>query len=269
MVRKSSILMLVVAVLFLAGCKSKKVVEQGIAPAEVALIKSLPAVSGTAESYSATAKLAVEATGKSISSSGRIKVKEGEGIQIGITPLGLFEAACIDFRPGDLTYVNKMKGEYARVDYNAVPLLAKCGINYELLESVMLGRVFLPQGVCIEDIAAVGGVSHSDGLLLLTTERDDIRYSFYIDSTVGTLVKSCGERKGGITVTCVYGDFTDTAEGKAPTRIIISLDSPSVAATLTLSLSKIKTPATFKATTLSPSYKRVLVGDLLKELGIK
>ena len=261
--------MLVVAVLLLAGCKSKKVVEQGIAPAEIALIKSLPAVSGTVQSYSATAKLTVEASGKSISSSGRVKVEEGKGIQIGITPLGLFEAACIDFRPGDLTYINKMKGEYARVDYSAVALLDKFGLNYELLETVMLGRVFLPQNGSIEDIAAVGGVSHSDGLLLLTTECNEIRYSYYIDSAAGTLVKSSGEHKGGTTVTCVYGDFIDTAEGKAPSRIIISLDSSSVAATLTFSLSKIKSPATFKATTLSPSYKRVLVGDLLKELGIK
>lgn len=263
MVRKSSILVLVFALLFFAGCKSKKVAEGEAASADIALVKNLQAVTGGLDSYSAKVKMSADAKGKSISSSGTLKVKEGAGIQLGITPMGLFEAARVDFLPGSATLINKMKGEYAREDYASVP------VGYELIESVFLGKLFIPQGMSLEELLSKAAVTRVDGAILLATEINGIKYSYYIDSTSGMLLESRGEYKGGFTVTCVYGDFTQTTDGMMPARIVLALDSPSAAASLTFLLSKIKTPIDFAATIISPSYKKVSPMEILNSLGIK
>lgn len=266
--RNSIILILLFAVFVLVGCRSSKTASV-VAKADVEHIKSLLAVDGSPVGVSAKMKLAADVDGKTVSSSGNFKAKKGAGVQFSIVPLGLFEAARVEFLPCYVQYINKMDAEYSQLNYAGVAQLGELGINYELLEAVLLNGIYVPSNMSVDDFLATISVTRDGGAMLVSNVMNNITYEYYIDERTGLLIKSVGTYRNGANVSCVYGDFQPLGERMFPASVELSLGGADKQLKLRLSLSKIRENGEFKATTPSASYKKVTPASLLKLFGEK
>jgi hypothetical protein len=77
---------------------------------------------------------------------GKLKMKNGEGVQVSVTPLGIMEAACIEFLPDNINVIYKLKQITTKILYADAAYIGLSGINYAVLESIFHNAVFLPDG---------------------------------------------------------------------------------------------------------------------------
>lgn len=266
--KNKTILQLLFFVLLLAGCKSSKDVTSATGKVNLQQIKNLPAVSGGMEGVAAKMKLSAVIDGKTLSSAGNLKVKKGCGVQLSITPLGLFEAARVEFLPLYVQYINKLEGEYARINYSDVSILQELGITYALLESVFLNGIYIPSAMNIDEVLKDVSVVSTGGTTVITDKMNDITYEYYIDDATGLLVKSVGTYRNGTSVSCAYGDFKQVGERYFPASIELSLGGANKVMKLSFMLSKIKDNEELNPTLPSSSYKKVAPSAFLKILGI-
>ncbi len=266
MIRKSSILVLLFAAILVSGCKSSKVAGDAtdVTATQVELIKSMPAIEGVTDALSAKARFTLDAAGKNFSSSGTLKVQENSGVQLVISPLSIFEIARLEFTPTTATFINRVAKEYSTVDYATIPLLTNAGISYPMLESLFLGKIYLPAGKSLSDIK----VSSSAEEIELSFDDNDISYSYSLSPSTGLLLKSSGRHKYGTEFTAIYSNYQSADGPQLPARILLSLNSTAVKATLLFELSQMRTDASFSPTKPSSSYKKKNVGDIIKSLGI-
>ena len=272
MARKNSLrvlLFLLVAAL-LAGCSPTKNIkkESNVAGLSLAEVVAMPAVQGNVEGYSAKVKLQGRADKKDISLSGTMKLKEGEGVQVSITPLGLFEAARVEFSPLSAMLMNRMKKEYSVVRYSDVPLLSHLGLDYSLLEAVLQSKIYVPAGTEPEELLVSMVATLLGDTLLLTGKAKGITYDYYVLKSTGLLVKSVATHGNGTTVTCVYDGFKPVGDKMFPHSINMSLGGSSSRVELAFLFSKVGVLADYSPTPLSQSYKRVGLAALLEALGI-
>lgn len=266
MIRKSSILVLLLAAILAVGCKSRKVAGEasGVTATQVDFIKSMSAFEGVTDALSAKARFTLDAGGKNFSSSGTLKVQENSGVQLVISPLSIFEVARLEFTPTTATFINRVGKEYSTVDYATVPLLANAGISYPMLESLFLGKIYFPAGKSLADIK----VSSSADEIELSFDDNDISYSYTLSPSTGLLLKSSGRHKYGTEFTATYGNYQSADGLQLPARILLSLNSTAVKATLLFELSQMRAEASFSPTKPSSSYKKKNVSDIIKSLGI-
>jgi hypothetical protein len=78
---------------------------------------------------SGNAALSLRVNGSDINLKGKLRIKRNEGIQITITPLGLIEAASIEFLPQKVRLINKLTKKYTEVPYSEASAIGLAGIN--------------------------------------------------------------------------------------------------------------------------------------------
>lgn len=270
MVRKNNILLLLFTLsLLLAGCKSSKDSGTATSKAHIEQLKKMSALNNGLNSVSAKMKLSANINGKAVSSSGSIKAQKGGGVQLAITPLGLFEVARVEFLPLYVQYINKIEAEYARVDYSSIALLKQHGIGFALLESLFLNSIYIPDGLSVEKFLSTATVKNIGENMVVTYKAADIIYEYHINKAAGLLIKSVGTYKNGTSVTCTYANFRQVGTAQFPAAIELTLGGAGIGASLSFSLSKIKENGEFTPTTPSASYKKVSPDSLLKLLGGK
>lgn len=271
MVRKNNTLLLclLMAVLLLASCKSSKETATQSAKVHIEQIKKTTAVSGALSGVSAKMRLSANINGRQLSSSGNLKALKGGGVQLAITPLGIFEAARVEFLPLYVQYINKIEAEYARVDYSSIALLKQHGIGFALLESLFLNCIYVPAGLSMDSFLAAATIVDAGENMVVTYKAADITYEYHINKVTGLLAKSVGTYKNGTSVTCAYGKFQQVGDAQFPAAMELTLGGAGLGATLSFSLSRIKESNEFAPTLPSASYKKVSPESLLKLLGGK
>lgn len=247
------------------GCVSKKgsTVSSG---ATVKELKSLPAVNSPLAHLSSKVKLSANIGGKELSANGNIKIKRGEGLFISINALGgLIEVARVEMSPEKMLLIYRLGREYAEVRYSDVDVLSRLGINYSMLESILLNELFTPDGKSVEKELSKMNVTVANGEILLSTERErGMKYSFHIEKSSGCLQLTQGDYDNKVNVDCNYADFSKIGTRLFPRQIRFSVANY----TLDFNLTNPKTDD-FKlnGTTELSSYKKVDVSTLLK--GVK
>ena len=265
------LLVLLFAAFLFVGCKSTKHAQETspVAGITLAEIGAMQAVQGTYTSYSAKIKLSANAGGNTLTSQGTLKLKDGEGAQISIAPLGLFEAARIEFAPLYVLMINRLKKEYSLVHYSNIPLLQQLGLNHALLQSVLQNRVYIPDDENLSKALSAMDITLEGDLLVLSTKANGITYKYYIEKSSGLLLKSIGALGNGTAVTCLYEGFQLIGGKMFPHSITLTLGGTAKAVELSFVLSKVKEDYEYTATSPSSSYKMVGVTDLLEALGGK
>lgn len=264
------LLLLTLSLLLLAGCKSSKDSSTATSKkAHIEQLKKMSAFSNGLNGVSAKMKLSANINGKAVSSSGSIKAQKSRGVQLAITPLGLFEIARVEFLPLYVQYINKIEAEYAKVDYSSIALLKQHGIGFALLESLFLNSIYIPDGLSVEKFLSTATVKNIWENMVVTYKAADIIYEYHINKAAGLLIKSVGTYKNGTSVTCTYANFRQVGTAQFPAAIELTLGGAGIGASLSFSLSKIKENGEFTPTTPSASYKKVSPDSLLKLLGGK
>jgi hypothetical protein len=244
------------------GCASSKkgAVSNGVSIKE---LKSLSAINSNISNLSAKIKLSAKIDGKEFSANGNIKIKRGEGLIISINALGgLIEVGRVEMTSEKMLLIYRLGREYAEVRYKDVAALNRLGINYSMLEAILLNELFVSEGKSIEKELAQMDVTVANGEILLSTERKNgIKYSFHIEQSSGCLQLTQGDYNSKVNVNCNYSDFVDTDGRLFPRQVRFSVAN----SLLELKFTNLKTD-NFKLnrTTELSSYKKVDISTLLK-----
>ena len=269
--RKSRIcnIMAVAAMLLLlmgvGGCASKKS-SASAGSVTMKELKSMQAVSSSFSHLSSKVKLTANIGGKEFSANGNVKIKRGEGMLISINALGgLIEVARAELTPEKMLLIYRLGREYAEVSYSDIEALERLGIDYSMVEAIMLNEVFAPDGKPVEKYLSKMDVAVANGEILLTTEREKgMQYTFHVEQSSGSLQLTRGNYDNKLSVDCNYSDFSTVGARLFPRQIRFSVANYK----LDFKLSSPKADS-FKlnGTTDLSSYKKVEVSTLLK--GIK
>ncbi len=253
--------------LFVAGgCASSKKGSAVANNVTVKELKSLPVVKNSIAHLSSKVKLSANIGGKEFSANGSIKIKRGKGLLISINALGgLIEVARVEMTPEKMLLIYRLGREYAEVRYSDVEALDNLGLNYSMLESILLNELFTPDGTSVEKYLSKMNATVANGEIILSAEgKQGMRYSFRIEQSSGCLQLTQGNYDDKINVNCNYSDFSETEIRPLPRQIGFSVANSA----LNLKLSNIKTDDfKFNGTTELSSYKKVDISTLLK--GVK
>ncbi|MBQ8734550.1 MAG: DUF4292 domain-containing protein [Bacteroidaceae bacterium] len=260
----TTLLMMLLMVAF-GACSTKKSATGDIGALTVKEIKSLPAMQKTGDNLSAKLKLNANIKGKTFSAGGNMKIKRGEGLQISINALGgLIEVARIEMTPEKMLLIYRLGREYAEVRYSEIEAFRSLGLDYSMLEAILMNEVFAPEENILDKALAKMDVKAANGEIILTTPRSrNMQYSFHIEQSSGSLVLTRGDYNSSVSVDCNYADFTDFAGRSFPRQINFSVADMA----LNLSLSSIK-DGSLKLTSESSlsSYSKVAASKLINGL---
>lgn len=262
-IHRATILLLVALTIMVAGCRSSKQ-QSALGGITMKEIKNLPAVKAGTECLSAKVKLSADIKGNDFSASGNIKIKRGEGIVISVNALGGFiEVARIEITPEEALFIYRLGRKYASARYSEVEAFRELGLDYRVLEAILLNEVFSTDGTSAEKSIENMDITTANGELILSADGKRIGYSFHIQPAEGNLVLTRGSYAGRLDVDCNYSDFVATDSRPFPSRIHFSVEDMS----LKLQLSSIKN-ASFKInrTTDLSGYDRMDISALLKTL---
>lgn len=256
-------LLLLALLIAVNGCRSSKTttVPGGMTLKE---IKNLPPVKSQTEYLSAKVRLNANLKGKEFSANGSIKIKRGEGILISINALGgIIEVARIEITPEEALFVYRLGRKYARLRYSEIEAFNNLGLDYRMLESILLNEIFSPDGALAEKAVDKMDITSSNGELVLSAAGKKIDYKFYIRPSEGNLVLTQGKYARSISVDCNYSDFVESETRPRPSRLHFSAGNIS----LRLQMSNIKeSPFKLSRTTDTSSYEKIDLSRLLNNL---
>ena len=247
-------LLIALAMTAVVGCRSTR---KATLPGALTLkeLKNLPAVKAETKNLSAKIKLQANLKGNEITANGTLKIKRDEGIIISVNALGgIIEVARIEITLGR---------KYARIRYSEIESFDALGLNYNMLQSLLLNEIFTPDGTPAEKGIDKMDITAANGEVILSATNKRIKYTFHINPSEGNLVLTQGDYDDRLNVDCNYSGFTATGTGKHPTRIHLSVEDIS----LNLQLSNMKeTPLKLNRTTDISAYEKIEISNLLKLL---
>lgn len=265
---KSTAFALLALTLLLAGCKSKKAIQglEGETSFAIAHLAAVTPDTITLQHLAGNANIRLSLNGSDMSIKGKLRVKRGEGVQISITPLGLMEAACIDFTPQNIRFINKLSKTYTEVPYNEAKVIGLSGINYKVLEAIFLDYAFLPDGrLACQGLGELAVEDKGDCYHITTKGNTAMQYGFLVDKESGTLVSCNGQSSTGESIRCDYSDFADIDSTAFPGNISISFKGDA-AIRLDFGLSKTSNKPFNLTTRNVNNYTKLSIDDFLKSI---
>ncbi len=271
-INRTAVAILALTLLFV-GCRTTQEVVQPKEEKSVdltALIAGYQAITPDTTSLqylSGNAALSLRVNGSDISLKGKLRIKRGEGVQITITPLGLIEAASIEFLPQKVRLINKLTKKYTEIPYSEASAIGLAGINYNVLEAIFLDYAFLPDGRLAYKGLKEFAVEDKGAQYLVTTKGNTaIHYSFLIDKNSGNLVSMNGNSSTGESIKCDYADFASLGNVSYPNDICINFKGDA-AIKLGIDLSKTNNKSfSFSSRNINSSYRKQSIDDFIKSL---
>ena len=274
---KKTIMPLMAFLLLLASCASNKNIQSS--PKEemkkekesgIAAIAALSAITPDAsrmQYLSSNIKLTLGVNGEKTSLKGKLRIQKDGGIQISITPLGLVEIACIEFLPNKIRLINKLFKSYTEIPYSEAKAIGLSGINYGVLESIFLNRVFLADGSPAHISLNEFTLSNTgNSYILATGKKDAMQYSFTIDKANGYMTQCGGKSSTGENIKCDYSKFKNLDGILYPNRMCISFKGD-IALSLDFEHSKLSEKAfKFSSRNINSSYSKQNVGDFINSI---
>ena len=258
--------------LLLTGCRTKK--ETGRERGENVSIKSiatLPAITPDTtalQHLSGNTALNIAVNGKgSVNIKGKLRVKRGEGIQISVTPLGLIEAACIEFLPQKIRFINKLQKTYTEMPYSEASIIGLSGINYNVLEAIFLNYTFLPDGrLACKGLKEMSIKDVGESYHLETKNKKAMQYRFLINKESGHLLSCNGLSSTGESIECLYSGFEEIGNIPFPNNICITFKGDATIK-LNIGLSKAdNNPFKFSSRNVNNSYLKQNIDDFIKSI---
>lgn len=275
------ILFIFCAIALLASCKTtKKTPKNGgddpvietVTNAEKTVYESVVAKNFDFDNITAKAKYSVGSS----SLSGKFFVEHGKRLAMTMTVLGI-EVVRIEANNEAITMVNKLDKIYTRlsIDEFAEKFGMKDEMRYDALESVLLGRMFIP-GVGeakAKDLRSFNLSLDDAGTLIARTKLNNDKYHLCYYSSPeadATLAKTEVIVKKGETeksICCDYESYIELGGGEIPTSstLTLSLSEEKLAAKISLINPTIngKPMSAFKPT---EAYRQVSIQEFIEAI---
>lgn len=203
--------------------------------------------------------------------SGTLRIKRGEVIQLSISPLLGIEVARMEITPERVFLVDRLHKQYVEASFEALSGLANMELNFNILQSLFLNELFLPEKpqLAVADAAHFSLTAEPGRALLETRQGKAFTYRFWTTAAEGWLEQTCIGLKGtGYAMNWFYADF-GRLDGKSfPQQMKVTVgDQDRVKFGLDMKLSRISTGGSWEARTeISSKYKRIELQELLKML---
>lgn len=262
-------LLFLLLVLLITGCSARRAVVGAAPVASAVSVALLPSANRDVEYLSCALRMNAAIGEENLSVKGKLRLKESEGVQMSATALGLMEAACIEFLPYTVKFIYKIDKIYAEAPYSSLSFLNGTGTSYWVLESVILNRIFSPDGTPLKKaIKGMRIVDEGEFITVTTSAKHPAVYKFYVDKSNGNLVRSEGCYVDGGSVVCRYSDFPDLDGLPFPRMVELSFNGGSTQASLTLRMGSLKSNKfTFSPRKISGAYRRVSLDGIIESVG--
>lgn len=149
------VIIYLLAVVLLASCHSSKKVQKGtdVNPSEAvttspvttkpnkelsATEKLLLNVDSTNANYTAKVKVKLNANNKNVSTSGSLKMRWNDVIQISLVDpiLGITEVGRLEFSENDVLLIDRINKQYVQETYESLSTMAKKDLNYAYIQAL-------------------------------------------------------------------------------------------------------------------------------------
>jgi hypothetical protein len=266
-------IVLIVLIVFLAGCKtSTKVgtVEVAGAKAHNEFFDSMQKQAFHYETFFSRANMDLDISGKSYSSRVDIKIVRDSALQLSIQPLLGIEIFRAEFTEEGLTIIDRMNKRYVSESYATLKGKLPVAFTYYNLQALFSNHIFIPgeQAIArgqynrfkLKQEGSTAGIQIKDAMQLL--------YVFRADGEEKLLSTSVTDKSEQFALQWLYTDFRMTDGQPFPMLMDIQLlDKGSPVGQMKIYFSKIQTTTPVKIDTSIPDkYERVTFEQILKGL---
>lgn len=221
--------------------------------------KQLDAKRSKEKCLTAKVKCEVAMDGKSISTTGHLRMKKDDVIQLSLLdPIaGLMEVLRFEFTPDMMLMVDRIHKKYIHVPYDEVDFLRKCDIDYLALENLFWNHIFVPAKEKAEcsDFTFEPGPDGQGSDLSLKYVDDHLTYCFKTRTDSKRLVETLitGNRDKDSKFAFTYDDFQPFQGVDFPNQMVMSFIMGNKNAALSLRLSSPKNKSGWETRTNVPA----------------
>lgn len=225
----------------------------------------------TAQYLTSKIKAKLTSGGKTISTSGNIRMKRDEVIQISLVDpvLGVAEVARLEFSKDRVLFIDRVHKQYADVPYSSVDFLQKANVDFNSLQSLFWSEVFKPGSTQVSPSDFTITKADASNVNIDFTDKV-LNYKFVAQAADALLKKTSitGTTSSSYSMSFDYGDYTEFNGKQFPKNIVLSFASAAKTNKLDLTLSSISQNSNWDTHTDAPSgkYTKVSADDLFKSL---
>ena len=197
-----------------------------------------------------------------------LKMKRDEAIRLTVAPVLGIEVARLEIRPDGLLVLDRMDKRYVFVDFAELSRLTQTELDFNVLQCLFLGELFLPGKSRLEpsDASSFSLELQPDYAHLTAKEGRHFQYSFRTSLTRPQLLRSdISLRRTPYGITWDYSDFKQLDGKLFPQHSQLTVRGAGTPVSLGIQLSKLSVKSGWDARTEVPSkYREVTLDEILK-----
>lgn len=212
----------------------------------------------TQQHLTAKVKVEVVVEGKSVSTSGSLKMKKNDVIQLSLVDplLGMVELGRMEFTRTRVLIIDRVNKQYVEVPYSDVSFLKRANIDFNTLQALFWHEVFEPG----KSVLTADNFNMTDkgNQVDLTYVDQMLTYNFQTQRKQAMLTRTDinNPSDASYSFSFHYNEFTSFEGQQFPKNMTMSFTADSQTTSLSLSLSSIKNSSDWIARTSAPAkYK--------------
>ena len=229
------------------------------------------------KNLTARLKVTIAMNGKSLSTSGSLKMKKNDVIQISMVDpiVGIAEVGRMEFTKDRVLVIDRFNKQYFDVPYEEVSFLKRANVDFNTLESLFWNEIFQPGTT--EPNAEAFTFTKPDGSEPVTNvdkvnigyKDKMLNYRFETEQPLGQLEKTVisSNEDQSAQFSFDYGKFEKFEKTNFPSEMVMSFVMGNKNASLSFSLSSVDNDSKWKTRTTAPSkYTKADAEKVLKSL---
>lgn len=267
MKRLGYILLFVLAVLFLGGCRSTSALKKQKAQEEQESSRLVRALMSDPTVSELTASLSIDINGTKVS--GQLRMRRGRSIQISANVLGLMEVARVEFLPEMVVIMDKYHNLYSVCHYADIPYRNELGLDFEVVQALLWNRIFSPGCAYEADVISNLEVGKADENGKTVIKDKNCSYMFVTNGK--DMLEAVAKTEGGYSFKLDYSDFTAVSgEWKYPFGLLMEIDASDARNNIRVKMSSVSTENKNwpDRTQVTRRMKQVSIDELLDNLNL-
>ena len=250
--------------------KLKKDDSQAVSSAVVDYGRKVMKNVQTEQSVTAKVRVKAMADGKDVTVNGSLRMMRDDVIQLSLSMLG-FELGRMEFLRDEVLIIDRFHKQYVRVPYSDVDFLNKTNIDFNALQAIFWGELFIPgMSDVVSQLNRFSMSSSGEHTLLTLKDEPRLEYDFLVNTATALLDRTMISPKD-LTQTgefvCRYSDYTKLSGKQFPKEIELNFTGEGTKMQLILSLSDLNNKTGWPTRTeVSSKYKQVDAKGILRKL---
>lgn len=226
----------------------------------------------TQTNLTAKVKVVVDVDGKSNSTSGSLKMKKNDVIQISLVDplLGVMELGRMEFTKTRVLIIDRINKQFIKVPYNYVDFLRNSGINFYTLQALFWNEMFMPGKQTVDKtMYDKFTTSTSDNDIIISLDEGKMNYSWLANSQSGRIkmanISYRDVLKGNTQLNWDYNAFSKLGSILFPSDMGVTLTMPEKEIKLGIKLNYLGNESDWETRTkVSDKYREVDVDQILR-----